>query len=112
MHHFGRAVLTAFLIGALILVLQRPLISASLALLGATSEVHRNALIYCSIRIWSAPAALANYAILGYLLGRQRARAALAAAGDDQRRQRGSGPDAGVMAPLGRRRHRYRDDER
>ena len=77
MHHFGRAVLTAFLIGALILVLQRPLISASLALLGATAEVHRNALIYCSIRIWSAPAALANYAILGYLLGRQRARAAL-----------------------------------
>jgi multidrug resistance protein, MATE family len=77
MHHFGRAVLTAFLIGALILVLQRPLISASLSLLGATSEVHRNALIYCSIRIWSAPAALANYAILGYLLGRQRARAAL-----------------------------------
>src|ERR1700723_1281658 len=77
MHHFGRAVLTAFLIGALILALQRPLISASLSLLGATSEVHRNALIYCSIRIWSAPAALANYAILGYLLGRQRGRAAL-----------------------------------
>jgi multidrug resistance protein, MATE family len=77
MHHFGRALLTAFLIGALILALQRPLISISLALLGATSEVHRNALVYCSIRIWSAPAALANYAILGYLLGRQRARAAL-----------------------------------
>ena len=77
MHHFGRALLTAFLIGALILALQRPLISLSLALLGATSEVHRNALVYCSIRIWSAPAALANYAILGYLLGRQRARAAL-----------------------------------
>ncbi|HEY1742731.1 MAG TPA: MATE family efflux transporter, partial [Granulicella sp.] len=36
-----------------------------------------NALIYCSIRIWSAPAALANYTILGYLLGRQYARTAL-----------------------------------
>jgi MATE family multidrug resistance protein len=77
MHHFGRALLTALLIGALILALQKPLISASLSLLGATAEVHRNALIYCNIRIWSAPAALANYTVLGYLLGRQRARTAL-----------------------------------
>ena len=77
MHHFGRALLTAGLIGVLLLAVQRPLISAALALLGASSEVHRNALLYCSIRIWSAPAALANYTILGYLLGRQRARTAL-----------------------------------
>jgi MATE family multidrug resistance protein len=77
LHHFGRALLTAGLIGALILVLQAPLISAALGLLGATAEVHRNALLYCHIRIWSAPAALANYVILGYLLGRQRARTAL-----------------------------------
>ncbi len=77
MHHFGRALVTALLIGALILALQKPLISAALALLGASGEVHRNALIYCSIRIWSAPAALANYTILGYLLGRQHARIAL-----------------------------------
>src|ERR1700684_3889494 len=77
MHHFGRALLTALLIGALILAVQKPLISASLALLGASAEVHRNALLYCSIRIWSAPASLANYTILGYLLGRQRARTAL-----------------------------------
>jgi multidrug resistance protein, MATE family len=76
-HHFGRALLTAGLIGAAILALQAPLISAALALLGASAEVHRNALVYCHIRIWSAPAALANYVILGYLLGRQRARTAL-----------------------------------
>jgi MATE family multidrug resistance protein len=77
MHHFGRALFTAGLIGALLLAVQRPLISAALALLGASSEVHRNAQLYCDIRIWSAPAALANYTILGYLLGRQRARTAL-----------------------------------
>ncbi len=76
-HHFGRALLTAFLIGAVILILQRPLISAALTLLGASPEVRQNALIYCTIRIWSAPAALANYTILGYLLGRQHARTAL-----------------------------------
>src|SRR6201996_5448184 len=77
MHHFGRAMLTALLIGGLILIFQKPLISAALALIGASTEVYGYALIYCSIRIWSAPAALANYAILGFLLGRQRARAAL-----------------------------------
>jgi multidrug resistance protein, MATE family len=76
-HHFGRALLIALVIGILILVLQKPLITAALSMLGATGEVRRNAMVYCSIRIWDAPAALANYVILGYLLGRQRARTAL-----------------------------------
>jgi MATE family multidrug resistance protein len=76
-HHIGRALLTAALIGLLILVLRKPLISITLDLLGATPDVRANALVYCSIRIWSAPASLANYAILGYLLGRQRAHIAL-----------------------------------
>jgi MATE family multidrug resistance protein len=76
-HHFGRALISALLIGALIVVIQKPLISIALSMLSATGEVRRNAAIYCGIRIWSAPAALANYAILGYLLGRQRARSAL-----------------------------------
>ena len=77
MHHFARALFTALLIGTLILAVQKPLISIALALLGAKSEVYRNAMVYCSIRIWSAPATLANYTILGYLLGRQHARIAL-----------------------------------
>jgi multidrug resistance protein, MATE family len=77
MHHFGRALLTSMLIGALLLAIHRPLISGALALLGASPEVQGNALLYCSIRIWSAPAALANYTILGYMLGRQHARTAL-----------------------------------
>jgi len=77
LHHFGRAFLSALMIGGLILLIQRPLISLSLDLLGAASAVRQNAEIHCNIRIWSAPAALANYTILGYLLGRQRARTAL-----------------------------------
>jgi MATE family multidrug resistance protein len=60
-----------------ILALRAPLISLAIGLLGAGPEVARNAALYCHIRIWSAPAALANYAILGTLLGRQRARTAL-----------------------------------
>ena len=69
-HHFGRALLSALLIGCAILTVQTPLISLALKLLGATPEVLQNAHVYCGIRIWSAPASLANYTILGYLLGR------------------------------------------
>jgi multidrug resistance protein, MATE family len=76
-HHFGRAFLIALLIGAVLLIVQKPLISLSLSLLGASPETHSYAQIYCGIRIWSAPASLANYALLGYFLGRQRARTAL-----------------------------------
>jgi multidrug resistance protein, MATE family len=77
LHHIARALLIALAIGIVILLIQKPLISISLNLLGASAAVRQNAQIYCDIRIWSTPAALANYAILGYLLGRQRARAAL-----------------------------------
>ena len=75
--HFLRALLLAACIGALVLVLQLPLIALAVRLLGASPAVAANASLYCHVRIWSAPAALANFAILGYLLGRQRARMAL-----------------------------------
>jgi len=76
--HFVRGMLLAVAIGALTLLLRGPLVAASLSLLGASADVRQNALIYCHVRIWSAPAALANYVILGFLLGRQHARMALA----------------------------------
>jgi MATE family multidrug resistance protein len=76
--HFGRGMLTAAAIGALIVLVRGPLIAACLSLLGASPAVRQNALVYCDIRIWSAPAALANYVVLGFLLGRQHARMALA----------------------------------
>ena len=77
LHHFGRALLAAIGIGGLILLVRGPLIALALNLLGAGPSVRANAMIYCGIRIWSAPASLANYTILGYLLGKQRARSAL-----------------------------------
>ena len=76
--HFLRALVSAVTIGALILVVQGPLIAAAIKLLGASDAVAANALLYTRIRIWSAPAALTNFVILGYLLGRQQARTALA----------------------------------
>lgn len=74
---FWRGLLSAAAIGALIVLVRGPLIAASLSLLGAGAAVRQNALVYCDIRIWSAPAALANYVVLGFLLGRQHARMAL-----------------------------------
>jgi multidrug resistance protein, MATE family len=75
--HFARALLSAAAIGTLLLAVKGPLIFLSIKLLGAGPAVAQNAAVYCNIRIWSAPAALANYVILGSLLGRQRARTAL-----------------------------------
>jgi MATE family multidrug resistance protein len=69
-----RALGLAFGIGAALLLTRTPLIAALLDLLGGSAAVRANAELYCTIRIFSAPAALANYVVLGYLLGRQRAR--------------------------------------
>src|ERR1700753_4220211 len=76
--HLLRALLSAIAIGALILVTEGPRIAVAIRLLGASDAVAANARLYSHIRIWSAPAALTNFVILGYLLGRQRARVALA----------------------------------
>ncbi len=72
-----RALLLALGIGLALLVLQVPAIRITLALLGASEAVTRMAEIYCHARIWSAPFALANYVVLGTLLGRQQVRLAL-----------------------------------
>ncbi|SDE10520.1 MATE family efflux transporter [Paraburkholderia lycopersici] len=73
-----RALLLALLIGGAILLIQSPLIRYALAAIGGSAEVQGNAWIYCAARIGSAPFALANYVVLGYLLGTQRVRIALA----------------------------------
>src|SRR5690606_19618150 len=62
----------------LILLLQRPLIDGGLALLGASNEAAEQARLYANGRVWAAPFALINYVILGWLLGCQRVRIALA----------------------------------
>ncbi|WP_420236804.1 MATE family efflux transporter [Telmatobacter bradus] len=75
--HVLRALGLGLAIGLAILALQKPLIHFALGLLGGSNEVHAQALVYCSIRIWAAPATLINYAVLGTLLGRQQSRTAL-----------------------------------
>ena len=72
-----RALLLAACIGAVLLLLRTPLITLALDLLGGSAEVRGNATAYSHARIWSAPATLGNYVVLGYLLGRQRMRLGL-----------------------------------
>ncbi|MFQ5985695.1 MAG: MATE family efflux transporter [Alphaproteobacteria bacterium] len=67
----------AALLAAVLLLLQAPILSLALTLIGPGAEVGQLAGRYFEIRIWGAPAALANYVVLGFLLGVQRVRAAL-----------------------------------
>ncbi|MGF6777848.1 MATE family multidrug resistance protein [Paraburkholderia sp. GAS334] len=72
-----RALLLAFVIGAVVLALQAPLIGYALRAIGGSEAVQLHARVYCHARIWAAPLALANYVVLGWLLGTQRVRLAL-----------------------------------
>ena len=72
-----RALLMAAAIGALVLLVQQPLIDYALRLIGGSDAVQRHAQVYCHARIWAAPLALGNYVVLGWLLGTQRVRLAL-----------------------------------
>jgi MATE family multidrug resistance protein len=72
-----RALLIAAAIGIGLLLLQAPIAWAVYALMGGSPEVTAAAKTYFFVRIWSAPFALANYAILGWLVGLARAGTAL-----------------------------------
>ena len=73
----ARPLLLAFVLGALLVFLQAPVGWLAFALFEASDQVEDFARSYYAIRIWSAPAALANYAMLGWLLGTRRAGAVL-----------------------------------
>lgn len=64
-----RSVLIASIIGALITLFQIAFIYAAFNVLEASSTVENSASSYASARFWGAPAALAGYAINGWLLG-------------------------------------------
>ncbi|WP_407186035.1 MATE family efflux transporter [Bradyrhizobium centrosematis] len=73
----ARGFIVAALIGAALIVLQLPLAAVLFELMGGSEGVTRAAKTYFTIRIWSSPFALANYVILGWLIGRARANSAL-----------------------------------
>ncbi|MET4044477.1 MATE family efflux transporter [Bradyrhizobium sp. RT6a] len=73
-----RGFIVAGLIGMALIALQLPLAAVLFDLMGGSEGVTRAAKTYFVIRIWSAPLALANYVILGWLVGQARANPALA----------------------------------
>ena len=74
---FLRGLVVAAVIGIALIVLQIPLAALLFGAIGGSEAVTRAARIYFDIRIWSAPLVLANYVVLGWLIGQARARLAL-----------------------------------
>ena len=72
-----RALLIGGAIGLALTVLQAPLGELAFALLAGGEAVTQEASAYVAARFWGAPAALAVFAINGWLLGLGRTRAAL-----------------------------------
>lgn len=70
----ARALGLAIGLGLALLLLLLPFLPALIALSGGSPEVQAYAGDYVSVRIWSAPAALCNLVIMGWLLGMQDAR--------------------------------------
>ena len=70
----GQALVVALLVAMALIAFQRPLGRLAMYLLGPDAEIQVHALEYFSIRIWSAPGTLANYALIGWFIGLQNAR--------------------------------------
>ncbi len=72
-----RGFIISAVIGGLLIVLQVPLAAGLLTAMGGNDGVTGAARTYFTIRIWSAPLVLANFVILGWLVGQARASLAL-----------------------------------
>jgi MATE family multidrug resistance protein len=75
--HLWRALGLAVLAGLVLVAAKAPIVPLAIDLLGGGAEVRQAGIAYAAARLWSAPFALANYVILGFLLGGERASVAL-----------------------------------
>ena len=71
---FSRATFIAITMGLLLLILKGPIESLSFLVLKGETRVEELAMDYFRIRVWAAPAALGQFALLGFFLGMQNAR--------------------------------------
>jgi MATE family multidrug resistance protein len=70
----GQALIVSFAIALVLIALQNPIGKLAINLLGGDAVTQAYAIEYFSIRIWSAPGTLANYALIGWFIGLQNAR--------------------------------------
>ncbi|MDZ7644274.1 MAG: MATE family efflux transporter [Woeseiaceae bacterium] len=73
----GQALVVAAGIALVLLLLRTPLAELGIGLLGPDPGIAPHARDYIGIRIWSAPATLAGYALIGWFIGLQNARVPL-----------------------------------
>ena len=73
----GRALLMAFGLGLLLILIQWPIRLIAFSLLDGSSQVELMAQSYFKIRIWGAPATLATFALMGLLIGLGKSRTLL-----------------------------------
>lgn len=71
---FVQGIALAWLLALLLIVFHQPVAEMIFHFSSASTEVKTYAEQYFSIRIWGAPAALANLVIMGWLLGTQNAK--------------------------------------
>ncbi|MDP3860455.1 MAG: MATE family efflux transporter, partial [Phaeovulum sp.] len=76
--NLSRALLIGGSAGLALIVLQAPLFAAAFRLAPASPEVEALTRDYLAIRIWGAPATISMYALTGWLIALERARAVLA----------------------------------
>lgn len=72
-----RALILGLLAGLFIFLLRTPLIELGLWISPASSDVEELAQKYISIRVWSAPAAIGLYGIVGWLIALERTKSVL-----------------------------------
>jgi MATE family multidrug resistance protein len=70
----SRAAFIALIISLFLLILQKPIELLSFLVLKGETRVEELAMSYFRIRVWAAPAALGQFALLGFFLGMQNAR--------------------------------------
>jgi len=73
----AQPIIMAITLAILMLLFQVPLIELAVRLLGTSDTTTIYLRDYYGLRVWSAPATLANLAIIGWLLGMQNARGPL-----------------------------------
>ncbi len=72
--HLARGFVLAGGLGLTLLALKVPITTLALTLVDASAEVTALARGYVDVRFWAAPATLANYALMGWLVGLGRTR--------------------------------------
>ena len=72
-----KAVISCIAIASIILLSKNLISSIAFELMETSAAVQQQARVYFDIRIWSTPAILVNYVMLGWFIGKQAARHAL-----------------------------------